>query len=81
MATFLVLQLFVPSDKAFALLSTLFAGNSKVDRQTSKCEIDINISNSTVGVNHSIDLRIMFSPNLYSIIEEETQGCLPILQH
>ena len=54
--------------------------NSKVGRETNRCQIVINISNLIVGVKHSIRCRTTFSPNLHSV-EEETLECLPILQH
>ena len=54
--------------------------NSKLGRQTNRCERVINIANLTLGVKHSIGHRTTFSPNLHSI-EEETLECLPILQH
>ena len=47
--------------------------------QANKCELVINISNLTVGVEHSIGLRATFSPNLHSV-EEEALECLLILQ-
>ena len=53
---------------------------SKVGRQTSRCEIVINISNLTVGVKHSIGCRTTYSPNLCSA-EEENLESLAILQH
>ena len=48
--------------------------NSKAGGQTNRCEIVINISNisnSTVGVKHSIRRRTTLSPNLHSV-EAET---------
>ena len=75
------LQLFVPNDSAFALLSTPVARmwtHVDVDRQTNKCEIVINISNLTVGVKDSIGLRTTFSPNLYTV---SWGGNFNILQH
>ena len=44
--------------------------NSKVDHETSRCQIVVNISNLTVGVKHSISCRTTFSPNLHSVEEE-----------
>ena len=44
--------------------------NSKVGRETNRCEIVINISNLTVGLKHSINQRTTFSPNLHSVEEE-----------
>ena len=80
MVTLLFLQLFVPNDSAFALLNTSVVDNSKVGRQTNRCEIVINISNLTVRAKHSIGRRTKFSSNLHSV-EEEIFQCLPILQH
>ena len=41
--------------------------NSKVDHETSRCQIIVNKSNLTVGVKHSISRRTTFSPNLHLV--------------
>ena len=72
------LQLFVPNDSAFALLSTPVArtdGSADEQMWNSYKYIKFN----SWRVKHSIDRRTTLSPNFQSV-EEETFECLLILQ-
>ena len=72
------LQLFIPNDSAFALLSTPVArteGSADEQMWNSYKYIKFN----SWRVKHSIDRRTTLSPNFQSV-EEETFECLLILQ-
>ena len=60
-----------PQRSAFEHTCLLNFVNSKVSKQTKRCEmvIHLNISKLKVGVNHSISRRAMFSPNPHFVEE------------
>ena len=67
-----------PQRSAFEHTCLLNFVNSKVSKQTKRCEmvIHLNISKLKVGVNHSISRRATFSPNPHFV---EEVFCFPFL--